>query len=140
MNEEFTSLPPFHKLSAIASTLMIPALILFLGSSVLVGIDFTTGRQSTTLIKKNFVLGLGASTGLFMISCGALLEGSREWESRKNKRKPDVNCRCYRCKYYSWESTLPCAVNPSLALSEEANNCQDWAINDGNIPGTICNE
>jgi hypothetical protein len=137
MNEEFTSLPPFHKLSAIASTLMIPALILFLVSSILVGVDFTTGKQAPTLTKKTFVLGLGASTGLFLISCGAMMQGNRESEKRQNKFKPDVNCRCYRCKYYSWSDALPCAVNPSVALTIEANNCQDWAINDAKVSGTL---
>jgi hypothetical protein len=140
MNEEFTSLPPFHKLSAIASTLMIPALILFLVSSIIVGIDFTTERQSNTLTKKTFVLGLGASTGLFMISCGAMMRGNREEAERQKKLKPDVNCPCYKCKYYSWSDALPCAVNPSIVLTKEANNCQDWALNDANVPGTICND
>lgn len=131
--EEFRTLPHFHKLSAIAEALLIPTLILFLGSSLIVGVSFATGIQPHNLTKKAFLFGFGASTGLFMIACGAMMEGDARSQAELERlnstisNQPSIEgYRCKTCKYYSWSSALPCAVNPSVALTKEAENCGDW--------------
>mgnify|MGYP001802855221 CR=1 FL=1 len=33
---------------------------------------------------------------------------------------------CYKCRFFDNNQQLPCAVQPTVALSEEAFNCQDY--------------
>lgn len=33
---------------------------------------------------------------------------------------------CYKCRFFNNNQQLPCAVQPTVALSEEAFNCKDY--------------
>ena len=35
---------------------------------------------------------------------------------------------CYKCRFFDNNQQLPCAVQPTVALSEEAFNCKDYTI------------
>lgn len=34
---------------------------------------------------------------------------------------------CYQCKFFNQNPYLKCAVNPSVALTQEASNCKDFS-------------
>lgn len=45
--------------------------------------------------------------------------------------KPVNKISCKTCQFYSNNRYLPCAVNPSMALMEQAVNCPDYCCQDG---------
>ncbi|MDF5726632.1 MAG: hypothetical protein PUP92_00995 [Rhizonema sp. PD38] len=79
------------------------------------------------LTKKAFLLEFGGSIGLFMISCGAMMESDRSSQleldlanSRLDKqRELTENHRCKTCKYYSGRAELLCCVHPTTVLIDD---------------------
>jgi hypothetical protein len=42
------------------------------------------------------------------------------------KHKPFKKLPCHSCKFFNKNPYLKCAVRPNIALTKEANNCQDY--------------
>ena len=101
-------------------------LVIFLGEAL---------RPHKRLIKKS--VSLGTNTALLGIAgisgCAAIatiydtvnerqIENTSENQNIEVFEKPTIPYRCTKCKYYSDNPLLPCAVHP-IEMKED---CQDW--------------
>jgi len=57
---------------------------------------------------------------IFILFSLAVLSGSRK------KRKVKCSIPCRTCRFFSNNTHLKCAVQPTLVLTEQANNCPDY--------------
>lgn len=52
----------------------------------------------------------------------------RSWQQWQLNRKLNSSIPCRRCRYFSNNTHLNCAVHPSIAMTEEAGNCPDYQL------------
>ncbi len=59
---------------------------------------------------------------------------------RATRKQPPINIQilhqipCKRCKFYSNDPHLKCAVNPSVVLTEKAIDCSDYCAKENKLP------
>ncbi len=69
--------------------------------------------------------------GLMILSTIGLLIHTcipKGWQ-RLSSFKPPPKTPCFRCRYFSNNSYLKCALHPVTALTEQAVNCRDYYPN-----------
>lgn len=90
------------------------------------GIHMILQEEVPAIVRKALILGFGSTVGAVMFTAGAAMEDdwqlSQEIAAMEKRRVSIKYCPCDRCKYFNYNSVLCCAVNPSIAFTEDAKN------------------
>ena len=102
-----------------------------LGSVSIIKVSELLSPYRPTIQKTLFYGSAASGAGLFLIGLanglGVISERLSESESRRiycdieEAKRQSKYAQCFRCKYYSSEELLPCALHPNLK-----ENCADW--------------
>jgi hypothetical protein len=89
--------------------------------------DFSAGEdpifvEGILLVGSSFFL-----AALWLLVLLARLDWLKAIESRTKPVKHYRQSPCLSCKFFKNDPYLKCAVNPTLVLSEEAQNCSDYS-------------
>ncbi|NJO94631.1 MAG: hypothetical protein HC820_10430 [Hydrococcus sp. RM1_1_31] len=94
------------------------------------------GKVEETSVNK--ILQYGLSTGLIFFCTILFLILIRTWRLRRGKLiaiAPNFSqVPCKKCRFFSSNPYLRCAIHPSIVLTPKAVDCSDYWSEDGKFP------
>ncbi|AFY96933.1 hypothetical protein [Chamaesiphon minutus] len=88
------------------------------------GIKFFTDSDTAFVIISFAVFW---TIGIFIYAC--IPKSRQHFSSFKPPLKPPLKTPCHRCRYFSNNHYLKCALHPETALTEQAVDCRDYCLN-----------
>ncbi|MGI8500685.1 MAG: hypothetical protein ACR2LR_06040 [Hassallia sp.] len=131
---EFSSLELGEKICLFGSWVTAAGAGLILTSSACTLYSWFNGIEPSNQIKHALAIGFGMTVGGAMFTVGAAKEADRQseleaeevWSEIFRKRAARDTSPCPKCKYFSGDSDLYCALYPAIACTPDADNCKDF--------------
>lgn len=135
---EFKAYKLSQKICLIGSWITAAGAGMLVASSATTVVYWSFGREPIPVIKKTLAYSLATTVGGAIFTIGAAMKDDQldtiehenfvaQFRSYQERLEKSI---CQNCQFFTNNSNLYCAVNPSIACTLEAENCPDFQLNE----------